>query len=106
MRLDVRTPVTDFVFGFGLFNADGVCCYETNTDLDELVSQEINGEGQEFVVDSLDLTEGTYKIDVAVHRRDGYSYDYHRPLTRFASSRGRRTSASIVRRIAGRSPAA
>jgi ABC-type polysaccharide/polyol phosphate transport system ATPase subunit len=86
VRLDVRatTPVTDFVFGFGLFNADGVCCYGTNTDLDELVSQEINGEGQvEFVVDSLDLTEGTYKIDVAVHRRDGYPYDYHRLLYTF-----------------------
>jgi ABC-type polysaccharide/polyol phosphate transport system ATPase subunit len=86
VRLDVRAgaPVTDFVFGFGLFNADGVCCYGTNTDLEDLAPQEIAGEGQvDFVVDALDLTEGTYKIDVAVHRRDGYPYDYHRLLYTF-----------------------
>ena len=27
---------TDFVFGIGIFNADGVCCYGTNTDIAEL----------------------------------------------------------------------
>ena len=45
VRLDVRAaePVTDFVFGFGLFNADGVCCYGTNTELEELTGQEIAG---------------------------------------------------------------
>ena len=86
VRLDVRAaePVTDFVFGFGLFNADGVCCYGTNTELEELTGQEIRGSGQvDFVIESLDLTEGTYKIDVAVHRRDGYPYDYHRLLYTF-----------------------
>ena len=28
-------------------------------------------------------TEGTYKVDVAVHKRDGYPYDYHRLLYTF-----------------------
>ena len=32
---------------------------------------------------SLDLVEGTYKLDVAVHKRDGYPYDYHRLLYTF-----------------------
>ena len=27
--------------------------------------------------------EGTYKLDVAVHKRDGYPYDYHRLLYTF-----------------------
>ena len=33
VRVKVRAtqPVDDFVFGIGLFNADGVCCYGTNT---------------------------------------------------------------------------
>ncbi len=86
VRLAVRAeaPVTDFVFGFGLFNVDGVCCYGTNTDLEELDPEKISGTGQvDFVIDSLDLTEGTYKVDVAVHRRDGYPYDYHRLLYTF-----------------------
>jgi ABC-type polysaccharide/polyol phosphate transport system ATPase subunit len=86
VRLEVKaaSPVTDFVFGFGLFNADGVCVYGTNTDLEDLDPAEINGSGQvDFVIDPLGLIEGTYKIDVAVHRRDGYPYDYHRLLYTF-----------------------
>jgi hypothetical protein len=36
-----------------------------------------------FVVDRLDLVEGTYKLDVAVHRANGAPYDYHRLLHTF-----------------------
>jgi len=36
-----------------------------------------------FAIESLDLIEGTYKLDVAVHKRDGYAYDYHRLLYTF-----------------------
>ena len=32
---------------------------------------------------ALDLVEGTYKLDVAVHKRDGAPYDYHRLLYTF-----------------------
>ena len=48
MRFDVKsaTPITDFVFGFGLFNADGVCVYGTNTDVEDLDPQQIDGTGQ------------------------------------------------------------
>jgi len=86
VRLSARAAerMTDFVFGVAIFNADGVCCYGTNTWLEELGSREFVGEGEvRFVIDSLDLTEGTYKIDVAVHNRDGYPYDYHRLLHTF-----------------------
>ena len=40
IRLKVRAahPIDDFVFGIGLFNADGVCCYGTNTYLEEMKS--------------------------------------------------------------------
>ena len=36
-----------------------------------------------FDIDALDLVEGTYKLDVAVHKRDGAPYDYHRLLYTF-----------------------
>ena len=36
-----------------------------------------------FDVEALDLVEGTYKVDVAVHKRDGVPYDYHRLLYTF-----------------------
>ncbi len=31
----------------------------------------------------MNLVEGTYKLDVAVHRQDGVPYDYHRLLYTF-----------------------
>ena len=84
VHINAEKPVSDFVFGVGLFNADGICCYGTNTDLEQLVSKEIVGEGTvDFTIDSLDLVAGTYKLDVAVHKRDGYPYDYHRLLYTF-----------------------
>jgi ABC-type polysaccharide/polyol phosphate transport system ATPase subunit len=86
IRLDVRAaePLEDFVFGIGIFNAEGVCCYGTNTDIDELSLGGLSGDASVmFRIDSLDLVEGTYKLDAAVHRRDGYPYDYHRLLYTF-----------------------
>jgi ABC-type polysaccharide/polyol phosphate transport system ATPase subunit len=77
-------PVSDFAFGIGLFNPEGVCCYGTNTHLEELESASLEGEAEVvFQIASLDLVEGTYKLDVAVHKRDGYPYDYHRLLYTF-----------------------
>ena len=76
--------MSDFAFGIGIFNADGVCCYGTNTWVEELAGRRFEGDGEvRFVIDSLDLIEGTYKIDVAAHSSDGYPYDYHRLLHTF-----------------------
>lgn len=79
-----HAPIDDFVFGIGLFNADGVCCYGTNTYLEKMTPVSISGEVQAtFAVERLELVEGTYKLDVAVHKRDGFPYDYHRLLYTF-----------------------
>ncbi len=86
IRLAVSTsePVSDFVFGVSIFNAEGVCCYGTNTDIEELRPEEMSGSGEVvFRVASLELVEGTYKLDVAAHTRDGVQYDYHRLLYTF-----------------------
>jgi ABC-type polysaccharide/polyol phosphate transport system ATPase subunit len=84
VTLRAAQPVADFVFGFGLFNADGVCCYGTNTYLEELNPQRLSGEAEAtFAIESLDLVEGTYKVDIAVHKIDGFPYDYHRLLYTF-----------------------
>ena len=77
-------PTSDFVFGVSLFNLDGVCCYGTNTYLEEMEPNELAGDAEvTFSIDSLDLVEGTYKLDLAVHKRDGAPYDYHRLLYTF-----------------------
>jgi len=86
VRMDVtsKEKITDFVFGLGLFNADNVCVYGTNTNLEEFQPTEIDGSGVvTFTIDKLDLVEGTYRLDLAAHKADGYPYDYHRLLYTF-----------------------
>jgi ABC-type polysaccharide/polyol phosphate transport system ATPase subunit len=86
IRISLYAPVVidDFVVGVGIFNAEGVCCYGTNTSLEELRGVRLLGDAEaRFRIESLDLVEGTYKLDVAVHKRDGYPYDYHRLLHTF-----------------------
>ena len=86
IRIGLRSPIEnqDFVIGIGIFNAEGVCCYGTNTNIEELKAVRILGDAEAcFTIDSLDLVEGTYKLDVAIHKLDGYPYDYHRLLYTF-----------------------
>ena len=84
LRVHARHPVSDFAFGVGIFSADGVCCYGTNTQIEGATAGELFGDGEvRFVIEALDLVDGTYKLDVAVHRQDGVPYDYHRLLYTF-----------------------
>jgi ABC-type polysaccharide/polyol phosphate transport system ATPase subunit len=81
VRLDIeaRAEVEDFVFGVGLFTADGVSVYGTNTHIEDFVPRRAAGAGEvSLELGDLRLVEGTYLLDVAVHRRDGTPYDYHR----------------------------
>jgi ABC-type polysaccharide/polyol phosphate transport system ATPase subunit len=84
LTLKAARPLTDFVVGIGIFNVDGVCAFGTNTDIEELKAERLEGEGHvTFTVDALDLVAGTYKLDAALHKLDGFPYDYHRLLYSF-----------------------
>jgi ABC-2 type transport system ATP-binding protein/lipopolysaccharide transport system ATP-binding protein len=91
IEMDVTAPSRqqDFVFGIGIFNSQGIFCYGTNTNLEDY--EPISIEGEEKVVcriDRLGLVNGTYYLDVAAHKKDGYPYDYHRNLYSFLVSSG------------------
>jgi ABC-type polysaccharide/polyol phosphate transport system ATPase subunit len=97
IKLRAALAVDDFVIGVGIFNAEGVCCFGTNTSLEDLQSERIFGDAEAvFGVESLDLVEGTYKLDIAIHKRDGYPYDYHRLLYTFRV-KSRRKDVGIYR---------
>jgi hypothetical protein len=82
--VEVRVPQQDFVFGVGIYHADGSCVYGTNTDLEGLMPQKLDSDGRvRFVMPSLDLVAGTYRIDAAVHTRNGRAFDYRRGVLRF-----------------------
>ncbi len=84
MDVEVRVPQDDFVFGVGIYHADGTCVYGTNTDLEGLMPQRLDANGRvRLVMPSLDLVAGTYRIDAAVHTRNGRAFDYRRAVMRF-----------------------
>jgi len=84
LDVEARADVEDVVFGVGIFNADGVSVYGTNTHLEDYKPRPASGRGQvQFVIEELRLVEGTYLVDVAAHRKDGTPYDYHRGLYSF-----------------------
>lgn len=89
IEIDVASysRIKDFVFGIGIFNSQGVSCYGTNTHLEDFEPLSIQGEGKVICkVDKLNLINGTYYLDVAAHKKDGYPYDYHRNLYSFLVS--------------------
>ncbi len=80
IRFDVEAhrPEEDFVFGIGVFNSEGIACYGSNTLMEDFKSLSISGQGKVSVhIPALNLINGTYFLDIAVHKRDGYPFDYH-----------------------------
>jgi len=87
MEIVAYSKIKDFIFGIGIFNSKGVACYGTNTHLENFESVSAQGKGKvAFRIDKLNLINGTYYLDVATHKKDGYPYDYHRNLYSFMVS--------------------
>jgi len=84
LDVEVRVPQDDFVFGIGIFHADGTCVYGTNTELEGYVPEKLDANARvQFIVPSLDLVAGSYRVDAAVHTRNGRAFDYRRGVLRF-----------------------
>jgi ABC-type polysaccharide/polyol phosphate transport system ATPase subunit len=76
--VEARAAESDFVFGIGVYNGEGINCYGSNTLLENYSAQQIQGKGKvRLTVPALGLVNGTYFLDIAVHKRDGYPFDYH-----------------------------
>ena len=92
IEVEAGRPLADVVFGIGLFTPRGVECWGTNTHLEGYSSDGLEGEATARVVcPALRLAPGEYLLDVAVHTREGYPYDYQRRALSFtvtASSEG------------------
>ena len=81
------SKLDDFVFGVGIFNSQGICCYGSNTNLEEFEPVSIEGEGKVTCrIEKINMVNGTYYLDLATHKIDGYPYDYHRNLYSFMVS--------------------
>ena len=82
--VEARRPLTDVVFGVGLFTPRGIECWGTNTHLAGYASAGLESSATARVVcPALRLAPGEYLLDVAVHSREGYPYDYQRQVLSF-----------------------
>ncbi|HUU05182.1 MAG TPA: ABC transporter ATP-binding protein [Patescibacteria group bacterium] len=76
--VEARAAESDFVFGIGVYNGEGVNCYGSNTLLENYAARQIQGKGKvRLTMPALGLVNGSYFLDIAVHKRDGYPFDYH-----------------------------
>ena len=84
LSVHAEKPVSDFVFGLGLFAADGTSVYGTNTDIEDYTPRRLHGDAEvRLSLEDLRLVEGTYLVDLAAHKKDGTPYDYLRGLHSF-----------------------
>ncbi len=77
MKILSKKELKDFVFGVGIFNNEGINVYGSNTSLEFYKPKVLRGESLvKFEIPVLRLINGIYSVDLAVHREDGYAYDY------------------------------
>ena len=75
----------DLVFGIGITRGDGILVHGTNTQIDQIKVGINNKTGVvNYKISRLALLEGRYVMDIAVHRFDGYPYDYRKGFVKFA----------------------
>ncbi|NLS77762.1 MAG: ABC transporter ATP-binding protein [Chloroflexi bacterium] len=75
----------DVVFGVGIYRSDGLFCYGTNTDMEQLPISLAAGPGKALIrFPRFGFIEGTYSLDVAIHTAKGAAYDYYREYLTFA----------------------
>lgn len=75
----------EIVFGIGIHRLDGLVVHGSNTDIERLVMPELGRKGKvQYRIDRIGLLDGQYRLDLAVHRVDGYPFDYHQAALRFS----------------------
>ena len=81
----LHEEVDDIVFGIGINRSDGLVVHGTNTDIERIVLPSVGRQGTlRYSMPRLGLLDGRYSLDIAVHRHDGYPYDYHKAAVCFA----------------------
>lgn len=81
----INELVSNLVFGIGIERNDGLQVFGSNTEIEKIKIPELNQSGKlKIKIPRLGLLSGKYLLDVAVHRDDGYPFDYHKSAVEFA----------------------
>jgi len=80
-----HAAVADVVFGIGFTRSDGLLVHGSNSHLERVPVRPLDSCGTiRYRVKRLGFLSGNYRLDVAVHREDGYPYDYQQGAAMFA----------------------
>ena len=76
-----KKQLDDVVIGLAIYRSDGTLVYGTNTLIDTSAPVTLQTEGTiDLRIDGLPATNGSYSIDLALHRPDGFNYDFWRNI--------------------------
>jgi ABC-type polysaccharide/polyol phosphate transport system ATPase subunit len=80
-----NSPVSSLVCGIAINRTDGVLIIGTNTQIEDIDFKPFEGiKTFQIKIENLGINCGSFTIDVALHDADGYPFDYHRHIVRFA----------------------
>ena len=80
----VNKPLTEYVFGVGIYNLNGETLYGNNTQLDHIRIPHTNNEGCViFHLKNLPLLSGKYILNVGIVDTDGTPLDFYRNYCTF-----------------------
>jgi len=85
LTYQVNEPREDVVFGIGIHRVDGLTVYGSNTSIESITVPNLANQGRVLIkIEALPLLEGSYRLDLACHAKDGYPYDYRQGVLTFS----------------------
>ena len=76
-----QKQLDDAVIGLAIYRSDGTLVYGTNTLIDTSSPVTLKTAGTiDLKIEGLPASNGSYSIDLALHRPDGFNYDFWRDI--------------------------
>ncbi len=80
-----QKKINNAVVGIAVYRSDQTYIYGTNTLIDTSAPVALEEKGQiDLKMDSLPVNNGVYSIDLALHRPDGFNYDFWKEVCRIS----------------------
>ena len=99
IRIDyeAKKELTDAVAGIAIYRSDGTLIYGTNTLIDTARPMTLKEKGRiGLKIGCLPAANGRYSIDLALHRPDGFNYDFLRDVCQVVIADGMQTAGDIA----------
>ena len=94
---ETRKEIRDAVIGLAIYRNDGSLTYGTNTLIDTAKPVELKEKGKiELKIERLPVANGTYSIDLAIHKPDGFNYDFWRDICKVDIANSVQTPGEIA----------